>query len=73
MVPEEEMNVAMISGCSDAVVREAAPSSASGNTTDIAQRMPSGAVNLTQVASAMGRGPNHVDDGESAHRLEDER
>ena len=60
-------------GCSNAVAREAAPSSATdGTDVDIAQRMPSGAVNLKQVASAMGRGPTQNDDGESAHRLEDD-
>ena len=59
-------------GCSSAVAREAAPSLATNvHNIDIASRMPPGAVNLRSVTSAMGRGPNHEDDGESAHRLED--
>ena len=59
-------------GCSNAVASEAAPSSARVILNDnIVQRMPLKAVNLGQVASAMGRGPNNVDDGESGGRLED--
>ena len=58
-------------GCSSAVAREAASSSATDiMNDDIVQRMPSGALNLQKVASAMGRGPNHDDDGELDHRLE---
>ena len=73
MVPEGEANIAMNSGCSNAVAREAAPSSANVIMIDnIMQRMPQKAVNLVQVASVMGRGPNHQDDGESGHRLEDD-
>ena len=69
--PDEEDNILANIGCSDAVAREAAPSSASGNRTDIVQRMARKPVNLQQVPSAMGRGPIQDDDGESAHRLED--
>ena len=71
MVPDEEENIANI-GCSDAVAREAAPSSASGNITDIAPRMSTTAVSLAQVTSAVGRGPIHNDVGELGHRLEDD-
>jgi hypothetical protein len=62
-------------GCSNAVAREAAPSSATDATDidiDIAQRMAHKPVNLRQATSAMGRGPIQNDDGESAHRLEDD-
>ena len=54
------------------MAREAAPSSATDDINiDIVQRMAHKPVNLGQATSAMGRGPNHQDDGESAHRLED--
>ena len=71
-VPNDRNEIGAYNGCSNAVAREAAPSSASGNTTDIVQRMPSGAVNLSKVASTMGRGHNHQQDGESGARLEDD-
>ena len=71
MVPDEAEEIAEI-GCSDAVAREAAPSSAIIDDSDIAQRMPPGAVNLIQVASAMVRGPIQQECGESPHRLEDD-
>ena len=55
------------------MAREAAPSSATSDVAaDIARRMPPGAVNLTTVTSAVGRGPIQNDDGESAYRLEDD-
>ena len=71
VVPDQERDDIVDIGCSDAVAREAAPSSATSGHTDIVQRMPPGAVNLEQVASAMGRGPILNDDGESGRRLED--
>ena len=73
MVPDEDEDITLVIGCSDAVAREAAPSSANVIINDdIMQGMPPGAVNLVKVASVMGRGPNHKDNGESAHRLEDD-
>ena len=71
-VPDDGNDIGADSGCSNAVAREAAPSSASGNHTYIVSRMPPGAVNLFKATSAMGRGPNHNDVGELGHRLEDD-
>ena len=75
IVPDDQIGAeSATNGCSDAVAREAAPSSADVNRIDdIVQRMPSGAVNLSKVASRMGRGPIQGDvDGESENRrLED--
>ena len=72
-VPDEEIDISGDHGCSNAVTREAAPSSATNDEIfDIAQRMPPGAVNLEQVARAMGRGPNYLDDGELDQKLEDD-
>ena len=52
---------------------EVAPSSANdASDTNIVQRMPVGAVNLTKVVSAMGRGPILNDDGELEHKLDEE-
>jgi hypothetical protein len=73
IVPDEEDNIANDIGCSDAVAREAAPSSATDDSIDIAQRMAHGPVNLVQATSVMGRGPIRQNGfGVSAHRLEND-
>ena len=72
VVPDQEESIIIDIGCSDAVAREAAPSSATDDSIEIAQRMPPGALNLSKATSAMGRGPNHNDVGELGHRLEDD-
>ena len=59
-------------GCSNAVASEAAPTSLATDDIDIARRMVNQPVNLQQVSSAMGRGPNQTDDIESGRRLEDD-
>ena len=65
VVPDKEEIIAVNIGCSDAVAREAAPSSANVTLNDnIMQRMPLKAVNLVQAASAMGRGSNYHKNGE---------
>ena len=72
-VPDEGENIMIDIGCSNAVAREAAPSSATDDVDiNIVQRMPPGAVNLVKVASAMGRGPIQTNGDESAQRLEDD-
>ena len=71
VVPDGMNVISNDKGCSNAMAREAAPSSANDIHVNIVQRMPSGAVNLKQVTSAMGRGPILNDDGESGRRLED--
>ena len=70
-VPDDGNDIGADSGCSNAVAREAAPSSASGDHTDIAQRMARKPVNLKEATSVMGRGLNSKNDGESDGRLED--
>ena len=48
MAPDDAVNdIASNKGCSDAVAREAAPSSATSMTADIAQRMARKPVNLS--------------------------
>ena len=66
-IPDDDVN----KGCSNALASEAAPSSATSYSTDIVQRMARKPVNLTKVASSMGRGPIQNADGESDHRLKD--
>ena len=57
--PDEQNVIVEVSGCSNAVAREAAPSSAiSVHNIDIVQRMAKTPVNLVKVTSAVGRGLN---------------
>ena len=74
VVPDDHgYMISQTDGCSDAVAREAAPSSANVILNDdITPEMPPGAVNLGKVTSTMGRGPIEQDDGESVHRLKDD-
>ena len=70
-IPDDGVNF-LPDGCSNAVTDEAAPTLTNVTTSDsIAHRMGPGPVNLLQVTSAMGRGPDDCNDDEPGHRLDD--
>ena len=54
VVPDQEESIIIDIGCSDAVAREAAPSSAKDDNIDIAQRMAQKPVNLNKATSTIG-------------------